>query len=582
MASASALPPAAPGVQVTALLEEAEQARLTGDYRAGSDLARRAVALAESSGDSPGRASALHMLATQSMRLGEYEEAIIACRDAIAVLETEVGDQATICNVLTVQAMSLTELGMHEEALAALSWAREIAQELADRDLLYWVHNRTGTVHGNMGNRSLSTQYLLRALTMADGMDVEARFCILNNIGDNAIHHVAALLADGDAPAAETMLSESLDHVAEALQLARAAAHPFRESICLDNYGMLLALAGNYSRAEQMIADSRAIAAHHGYRSIESSAMQHQAQIRMMRGDATAAITGLCEALGRVLEAGELPIAMEIHGKLSEAYEEVGDPAAALRHYREYHRLEREAHNELAAARARMAQHHFELDNARLEADNARLETELHRLRAIELEADKAALLQQVTEDPLTGLANRRHADVWLATVATAGRPLGVAIIDVDRFKSVNDRFGHPLGDRVLQQIASTLRAGVRETDLIARVGGEEFLVGVDGLSLEEATARCELLRAGVAAFDWESLQPGLAVTISIGLAVVPPGGDLAAATALADRRLYAAKREGRDRVNAVFTPPEPVQPAVDVAVSSAWDDGSRCRLSGS
>jgi diguanylate cyclase (GGDEF)-like protein len=318
---------------------------------------------------------------------------------------------------------------------------------------------------------------------------------------------------------------------------------------------MLLALAGDFERAEQLIRDSRAIAIRHGYESVESSALQHQALIRMMRGDCAAAITGLHQALERVLEAGELPIAMDIHGTLSEAYERVGDPASALRHYREHHRLERAAQNELADTRARMARHDFELDNARLETDNARLESELHRLRAIELEAEKAALQQQVTEDPLTGLTNRRHAEVWLAAVAAAGRPLGVAIIDVDHFKTVNDRFGHPVGDLVLRQVATTLRAGVRETDLIARVGGEEFLVGVDGLPLREATARCELLRAAIAEFDWESLQPGLAVTVSVGLAAVPPGGDLAVATALADQRLYAAKREGRNRVNAIFRP---------------------------
>jgi len=543
---------AAPAVQVTALLDLAEKARLDGDYRSGSDLARQAVALAESFGDATGLAGALHMLASQSLRLGEYEDAIIACRDAIAVLEATVGDQAAICNVLTVQALSLTEMGMHEEALAALSLARDIAQELADRDLLYWVHNRTGLVHANMGNRALSTHYLMRALSMADGMDDEARFCILNNLGDNAVHRVAGLLRDDDTTGAKAVLSDSMDHVAEALRLARAATHPYRESICLDNYGMLLALAGDFPRAEQMIAESRAIAARHGYRPLESSALQHQAQVRMMRGDCAAAVTGLCEALERVLEAGEMSTAMEIHGRLSDAYEKVGDPTSALRHYREFHRLERAAQTELAEARARMARHNFELDNARLEAGNARLETELHRLRTIELETEKAALQQQATEDPLTGLANRRHAEVWLAAVAAAGRPLGVAIIDVDLFKTVNDRFGHPVGDRVLREVASTLRAGVRETDMIARVGGEEFLVGVDGLSLPDATARCELLRAGVAAFDWESLQPGLAVTVSIGLAVVPPGGDLAAATSLADQRLYAAKQEGRNRVNAV------------------------------
>jgi diguanylate cyclase (GGDEF)-like protein len=555
MTTSAATPPAAPAAEASVLLERAEEARLAGDYRSGSDLARRALALAESSGDIAGQADALHMLASQLLRLGEYEDAIFACRDAVALLESGRSHRSVVCNVLTVEALSLTELGMHEEALHVLSRAREIAYELVDRDLLYWVHNRTGVVHGNMGNHRLSTEYLMRALDMVDGMDDEARFCILNNVGDNAVHRVAELRAEGDLTAAETMLSEAMGRVSEALRLARAAAHPYRESICLDNLGMLLALAGDHAGAERIIGDARAIAARHGYPSLESSSIQHHAQVRMMRGDCATAITELLEALGRVLEAGEVPVAMEIHRELSDAFETVGDPGSALRHYREYHRLERAAHNELAAVRARMAQHHFELDNARLEADNARLETELHRLRTVELEAEKAALQQQATEDPLTGLANRRHAELWLAAVAGAGRLLGVAMVDVDLFKTVNDRFGHLVGDRVLQQIASTLRAGVRESDLVARVGGEEFLVGVDGLSHAEASERCERLRAAVAAFPWESLQPGLAVTVSIGLAIVQPGGDLAAATALADQCLYAAKRQGRNRVEAIVGP---------------------------
>jgi diguanylate cyclase (GGDEF)-like protein len=82
-------------------------------------------------------------------------------------------------------------------------------------------------------------------------------------------------------------------------------------------------------------------------------------------------------------------------------------------------------------------------------------------------------------------------------------------------------------------------------------MGGEEFLIGLDGLSMAEAAARCELLRAGVAAYDWESLQPGLAVTISFGVAAVMPGGDLTTVIKVADERLYAAKHAGRNRVDA-------------------------------
>jgi diguanylate cyclase (GGDEF)-like protein len=542
--------PAEAAGQVSDLLDRAERARLAGDYRGGSELAGRAAALAEADGDNVNRARALRSMANQLLRLGEQEAAIKACRDALPVLEA-IGDQAGVGDVLVTQSMPLNDLGLHEEALLALDRAREIAQQLQDHDLLYWAHNRTGVVHGTMGNRALSTDYLRRALSMADGMDAEARFCILNNVGDNAVHLVAELRADGRTEAAAAALSESIGHVAEALRLARAAGHPYRQSISLDNYGMLLALGGDYRQAEQLIEEARTLAAAHGYRALESGALQHQAQVRLMRGECAAAVTGLHAALERALAAGETPLAMEINRELSDAYELVGDPAAALRHYREYHRLERTAHNDVAAARARMAVHDFELDNARLEADNARLEAELHRLRAAELEADKLALQQQATEDPLTGLPNRRYAELRLPALIATGGPVCVAVADVDKFKDVNDRFGHPVGDQVLRQIASILQSSVRDSDLVARLGGEEFLIGLDGLSPAEAAARCELLRAGVAAYDWESLQSGLAVTISLGVAPVLPGDDLKAAVKLADERLYAAKRAGRNRVDA-------------------------------
>ncbi|MEU8231546.1 diguanylate cyclase [Actinoplanes sp. NPDC048967] len=541
--------PAGPGVvQVAVLLDTAEEYRLAGDYRSGSEVARQAAKLAEASADPAGQARALRSLATQLLRLGEQEDAVTACREAVAVLEVT-GDEAGICEVLTLEALPLNDLGMHDEALDVLARGRDIAQRLGDRDLLYWVHNRTGVVHGSMGDRNLSTEYLMRALTMADGMDAEARFCILNNVGDNAVHEVNRLRAAGEEERAEQTLRGALGHVDEALGLARAARHPFRESICLDNYGMLLALAGDFAGAARMIEDSRAIAVIHGYRSLESAALQHQAHVRLMRGECAAAVEGLLEALERAVEAGEKPMAMEIHRELSDAYEQVGDLAAALAHYRSFHALEREAHNHVAVARARMAVHHFELDNARLEAEKARLEAELHRVRSAELEADNLSWQRQASEDALTGLPNRRFAELRLPELAAAAGPLCVAIADVDLFKGVNDRFGHFVGDEVLRQIATVLRDNVRDNDLVARFGGEEFLIALDGLSLPDAQARCELLRAQVAGYPWELLQPGLSVTISLGVAVVPAGGDLPAAKALADERLYAAKHQGRNRV---------------------------------
>jgi len=536
-------------VPVTALLAAAEEHRRAGDYRAGSAVAREAAARAEAVGDDAAKAQALRLLAIQLLRLGALEEAVVAGQEAVAVLE-QLGDDAGICQVLTEQALPLNELGMHEEALTDLARAREIAQRLEDHSLLYWVHNRTGCVHGSMGNRELSADYLMRALTMVDGLDAEARFCILNNLGDNAVYEVARLREAGQAEEAEERLTQALGYVTEALRLARDAGNPFRETIVLDNYGMLLGLSGETERAEGLIEQARAIAERQGYESLESSAWEHRARLRLMSGDHEAAIAGLLVALERALAAGEKPGALEIHRELSIAYEKVGDPAAALAHYRSFHQLEREARNDVAAVRARMAVHGYELDNARHEANTARIEAELHRNRSAELEADKLSWQRQANEDALTGLPNRRFVDLRLAELVAAG-PVWVAIADVDLFKGVNDRYGHFVGDEVLRRVAAVLRDNVRDDDLVGRFGGEEFLIALSAIGLEDARARCEAVRAQVAAYPWAQVGEGLSVTISLGLAVVAAEGCTEAALTKADQRLYEAKRAGRNRVMA-------------------------------
>ncbi|MFG1610641.1 diguanylate cyclase domain-containing protein [Actinoplanes sp. NPDC049265] len=527
-------------VDVAELLRRAEQARLAGDYRGGCDLARQAGERAAALGDVAGQAKALRSQATQLLRLGGQEESVTRARDAVALLE-QLGDEAAICDVLTVEAMALNELGMHEEALTALTRGRDIAHRLGDRDLLFWVHNRTGVVQSSMGEYELSTTYMLNALHLVSGMDAEARFCILNNLSDNAIHQVTRQLAEHDQERAAVTLKAALDHVDQALELARASGNPFRVAISLDNSGMLRALNGDFAAAHRMIADARAIAVANGYDSIELGSLQHEARLHLLRGDHDAAIDLLRQALAHAVVAGEAPVAQLVHRDLSEAYEIIGEYASALKHYRAFHDLERSAHSDVAAVRARMAVHQFELDNARLE-------TELARIRSAELEQATLSWQRQAVEDALTGLPNRRHAEQRLPEMAAAG-PLWLAVADIDHFKAVNDRYGHLSGDLVLSRIAAELLAGVPDTDLVARMGGEEFLIALHAADKFDAEARCEMLRARVAALTWPELDPGPSITVSIGIAEVCVEGDLTAATARADRNLYRAKRAGRNRV---------------------------------
>ncbi|WP_249381753.1 GGDEF domain-containing protein [Actinotalea sp. K2] len=152
--------------------------------------------------------------------------------------------------------------------------------------------------------------------------------------------------------------------------------------------------------------------------------------------------------------------------------------------------------------------------------------------------------------DPLTGLLNRRALERHFAEArASAVRTFkGVAVVvcDIDRFKAVNDTLGHAHGDLVLQDVASRLVGAIRETDVVYRIGGEEFLVLLPGQGVEAAMTTAERLRAAVAA----SPVAGLTVTISAGVAGAYGGGvDLGRLTAEADRALYQAKNAGRNCV---------------------------------
>jgi len=170
--------------------------------------------------------------------------------------------------------------------------------------------------------------------------------------------------------------------------------------------------------------------------------------------------------------------------------------------------------------------------------------------RRAEQRAREATLL--ASTDELTGIANRRafmgQLDREIAGAAEFGWPLAVAMFDVDHFKAVNDRYGHAVGDRVLQLIAARAAAVVRGGDLVGRLGGEEFGILMPGASLEEAALVAERLRQAMeAARETDESLPG--VTISIGIAAREGQRNAAELLAAADVALYAAKGEGRNRV---------------------------------
>ncbi len=162
----------------------------------------------------------------------------------------------------------------------------------------------------------------------------------------------------------------------------------------------------------------------------------------------------------------------------------------------------------------------------------------------------EAELTRLAVTDPLTGLWNRRHTtDLLSADLAQAqrnGQALSLLMVDVDRFKSINDTFGHQTGDRVLIGVANLLREQVRNTDVVGRWGGEEFVVLLRYCGLPDAVATAEKLRQQITECRFDNL---CSASVSIGAAELQAGDDLESWVARADAALYQAKRSGRNRV---------------------------------
>ena len=179
----------------------------------------------------------------------------------------------------------------------------------------------------------------------------------------------------------------------------------------------------------------------------------------------------------------------------------------------------------------------------------ARARNQVRRRRTQEmLRAELDRSLELAVTDSLTGLRNRRYAmrhldGLMRSTGAT------ILLIDVDRFKSINDRLGHPVGDIVLREIAERLRAHVRASDVVARLGGEEFLVVAVGAIGDVGRIVGERLRQVVADTPVQAGDESLSVTISIGVAEAIAGGSAEDLMKRADEALYRAKALGRDRV---------------------------------
>jgi diguanylate cyclase (GGDEF)-like protein len=171
-----------------------------------------------------------------------------------------------------------------------------------------------------------------------------------------------------------------------------------------------------------------------------------------------------------------------------------------------------------------------------------------------ELESRRATAERQMLHDPLTGLGNRRRFDQLLSALdeAPPQQPMAFLVIDIDKFKAVNDTYSHDTGDEVLRAVADAVQSHCRQAgDVAVRYAGDEFAVFLYSADLGSGIEVAERIRSAVHDTDFQRIAPGLVVTVSVGVAALEPGLTGPELFRIADQRLYHAKRLGRDQVAA-------------------------------
>jgi diguanylate cyclase len=174
--------------------------------------------------------------------------------------------------------------------------------------------------------------------------------------------------------------------------------------------------------------------------------------------------------------------------------------------------------------------------------------------RSVELKAAYRRIEELAEIDELTGAFNRRcimrMLEEEISRAHRLNAPCAIALIDLDWFKRINDAYGHPTGDEVLRTFAITMFANVRTIDRFGRYGGEEFLLVLPDTTQQSAVGMLDRLRAIIAELEWSAFSPGMSVTMSAGVTVLHDNENSDNVLARADSALYAAKAQGRNRIN--------------------------------
>ncbi len=548
-AACPATPSAVEEARLRELLARAHPASPTQPAEA-CVAAQAALALAHSLArpDDVARAAAWRCM--QLHRLGRHAQVLEEAARALPLMSTPALAEDRL-ELLRMWSVSASDTGHFDAALDAANELVRTTTELGEPGHALTAAFALAACFERMGDSWQAKRLLTQALeTHGPTAPDRARLIALNALCAISLGAYHRLQGVGSADEVQALLDGALQIGTQARALVDPVGEPMYEVTVLGNLGEVLMHRGELAQAHTLLS-----AAHE--RALSRGFTAHGWRIRaslgawlLQSGRAAEALADMQALVAAMADAGPRQIVVRAHHVAYRACGELGAAADALAHFEIVERLERrhaiaqlQAQSQLFVTRAEAQHAKWQAERAQLAAQ---LDAQQQRARAAEFAAS-------AERDPLTGLGNRRHLErrsgELFAAAEREARPLALAQVDLDHFKSINDSLGHAAGDAVLVAVAELLGHNTRERDVLARSGGEEFVIILPGTTLDGAADVCERLRQSVATHPWSEL--GLhdrPVTISIGLVAAPPY-DLATLLQRADEALYRAKHEGRNRL---------------------------------
>ncbi len=575
---------------VDALIDRAREA-WRSDSVGALAFCEEAYSLALSLNYLSGVARSLNIRSRCQLRLANPEAALKDAAAALAQFEA-LGDDEGREGVLSTFGIIEVDRGHYPEALAHFLSSHRLCGGRGDKREAVALSN-LGVVYDHLGDYSASLDLHLRSWRITkEGNNLLGEKITLNNVGhmhyrlgqyDEALTHyfrglslehvgdrqLHALLLDNIGLAYEKLgdYAQALRYQQESLDIREATGDQRGMGDSLDDLGSVYLALGESAEAKRRLERSLALKEAVGN-------LKGQAETCILLGTLFTREGQLEQALAYLHRARETAegissreVTCKAHQALAEAYKLGERFREALSHIETFYALRDSLLGEASSQKLHTLRVRFETEQAERERElltlkNSQLATANRELEQLTIslrdtDREKTALLVRLEkhahEDALTGLSNRRHFDARLTQefrrANRSQRPLSLALCDLDDFKAINDRFSHTAGDVVLRTIATLLTAILRDGDVVARIGGEEFALILPETNGPKARAICERVRRDIEAYPWHRLYSTLHVTVSVGLTDNTTVAHAEEMLAHADTRLYRAKHQGRNQV---------------------------------